>query len=224
MEFILSHIEVRVLGALLEKQITTPEYYPLSLNALVNACNQKSNREPVMQLDEDAVRSALRSLNDKGLAGPADTTDSRVTKYEHRLAEAFNFDRREAAVLCVLLLRGPQTPGEIRTRTDRMHYFDDLSAVQSALNLLLRREPPLVAQLSRQPGTKEARFAHLLSGELEIAVSSPSPASVSGEEPSSNQPSPPRDRVAELQRAVEELRAEVSELRRQFDSFRNQFQ
>lgn len=212
-----------MLGSLLEKHITTPEYYPLSLNALVNACNQKSNREPMMQLDEDAVRSALRTLADKGLAGPADTTDSRVTKYEHRLQEAFNFDRREAAVLCVLLLRGPQTPGEIRTRTDRMHHFDDLSAVQSALNLLLRREPPLVAQLTRQPGTKEARFAHLLSGELETAGSSPGRASAPAEEPSSNQPSPPSDRVAELQRAVEELRSEVSELRRQFDTFRNQF-
>ena len=224
MDFILTPAQVRVLGSLLEKHITTPEYYPLSLNALVNACNQKSNREPMMQLDEDAVRSALRTLADKGLAGPADTTDSRVTKYEHRLQEAFNFDRREAAVLCVLLLRGPQTPGEIRTRTDRMHHFDDLSAVQSALNLLLRREPPLVAQLTRQPGTKEARFAHLLSGELETPGSSPSRASASAEEPSSNQPSPPSDRVAELQRAVEELRSEVSELRRQFDTFRNQFQ
>src|SRR5579859_4632885 len=169
MDFVLSPEEARVLGSLVEKEITTPEYYPLSLNALVNACNQKSNREPVMSLDEDAVRTALRTLKEKGLAGPADTTDSRVTKYAHSLQEAFNFDRREAALLCVLLLRGPQTPGELRTRTDRMHHFDDLSAVQSALNLLMRRDPPFVVQLPRQPGAKEARFAHLLSGKPEPA-------------------------------------------------------
>lgn len=224
MEFTLTDTEARVLGSLVEKEITTSEYYPLSLNALLNACNQKSNREPVMNVDEDAVRSALRTLSQKGLAGPADTTDSRVTKYEHRLQEAFNFDRRETAVLCVLLLRGPQTPGEIRTHSDRMHHFDDLSAVQSALNLLLRREPALVAQLARQPGTKEARFAHLLSGEVETAAAFPTRASASTLELGPDRPSPPRDRVAELQRAVEELRSEVSELRRQFDSFRNQFQ
>lgn len=224
MEFILTPVEVRVLGSLIEKQITTPEYYPLSLNALVNACNQKSNREPVMQLDEDAARSALRSLNDKGFAGPADTSDSRVTKYEHRLAEAFNFDRREAAVLCVLLLRGPQTPGEIRTRTDRMHHFDDLSAVQSALNMLMRRDPPVVAQLPRQPETKEARFAHLFAGEIEAETA---PAARTGAAAPVAEPNPtsfPGDRVSELQRSVEELRAEVDELRRQFDSFRKQFQ
>src|SRR5512135_2395914 len=122
----LSDVEARVLGALIEKDITTPDYYPLSLNALVNACNQKNNREPVMNLDESAVRDALSSLQEKRLAGPASGADSRVTKYEHRLQEVFNFDRREIAVLCVLLLRGPQTPGELRTRTDRMYHFDAL--------------------------------------------------------------------------------------------------
>jgi uncharacterized protein YceH (UPF0502 family) len=219
MDSVLSPEEARVLGSLVEKEITTPEYYPLSLNALVNACNQKSNREPVMSLDEDAVRTALRTLKEKGLAGPADTTDSRVTKYAHSLQEAFNFDRREAALLCVLLLRGPQTPGELRTRTDRMHHFDDLSAVQSALNLLMRRDPALVMQLPRQPGTKEARFAHLLSGE-------PEPAHLHESTQHAETPfhSAPTDRVAELEVAVETLRAEIRQLRQELESFRRQFQ
>src|SRR3984893_11609128 len=118
---LLSEVECRILGSLAEKDITTPDYYPLSLNSLINACNQKSNREPVMNLDEDTVRLALRNLNEKGLAGHTSSADSRVTKYEHRLQEAFNFNRREIAILCVLLLRGPQTPGELRGRTERMH-------------------------------------------------------------------------------------------------------
>src|SRR4030042_4019731 len=120
----LTEVEARVLGALVEKEIPTPDYYPLSLNALVNACNQKSNRHPVMNLDEDAVRETLASLNEKGLAGAASGADSRVTKYEHRLQEAFNFTRPEIAVLCVLLLPGPQTPGELRGRTARLHHFN----------------------------------------------------------------------------------------------------
>src|SRR5690348_10708456 len=126
MEIVLSDVEARVLGALLEKEITTPDYYPLSLNALVNACNQKSNRDPMMNLDEDAVGSALRGLHDNSLARSVSAADSRVTKYEHRLQEAFNFDRREAAIFCELLLRGPQTPGELRSRAERVHHFDDL--------------------------------------------------------------------------------------------------
>src|SRR5579884_3396467 len=125
-EPLLSPVEARVLGALIEKEITTPDYYPLSLNALVNACNQKSNRDPVMELDEDIVRNALHSLQSQRLAGPASGADSRVTKYEHRLQEVYNFTRAEIAVLCVLLLRGPQTPGELRGRTERMHRFEDL--------------------------------------------------------------------------------------------------
>ena len=143
MNYSLSDVEARVLGALVEKEITTPEYYPLSLNALINACNQKSNREPVMNLDEDAVRSAIHSLNDQGLTRFASTADSRVGKYVHRLNETFNFHRHEIALLCVLLLRGPQTPGELRTRTERMYAFEDLESVQNALNLLAKRDPPL---------------------------------------------------------------------------------
>jgi len=124
LNILLNEVEVRVLGALIEKDITTPDYYPLSLNALTNACNQKSNRDPVMQLAEDDVRNALTALQERRMAGPAGGTDSRVTKYEHRLQEVFNFTRPEIAVLCVLLLRGPQTPGELRGRTERMHHFE----------------------------------------------------------------------------------------------------
>src|SRR5450755_1961615 len=126
MDIKLSDIEARVLGALVEKDITTPDYYPLSLNALVNACNQKNNRDPVMALDENAVRDALAGLQEQRLAGPTSSADGRVTKYEHRLQEVFNFTRGEIAILCVLLLRGPQTPGELRGRTERMHRFEDL--------------------------------------------------------------------------------------------------
>ena len=137
MNIILNDVETRVLGSLVEKDVTTPDYYPLSLNALVNACNQKNNRDPVMHVQEDAVQEALSTLQDKRLAGPTSSADSRVTKYEHRLQEAFNFTRGETAVLCVLLLRGPQTPGELRGRTERMHRFEDLTEVQSTLQRLM---------------------------------------------------------------------------------------
>jgi uncharacterized protein YceH (UPF0502 family) len=136
---ILNAIEARVLGSLIEKDITTPDYYPLSLNALVNACNQKNNRDPVMTLDENAVRNALTTLQEKRMAGPASGADSRVTKYEHRLQEVFNFDRREIAIICVLLLRGAQTPGELRGRADRMYHFDALEDVVSTLDHRARR-------------------------------------------------------------------------------------
>src|SRR6516164_2209568 len=172
MAIVLNDVEARVLGALVEKDITTPDYYPLSLNALVNACNQKNNREPVMSLEEEGVRQTLASLQEKRLAGPAGGADSRVTKYEHRLQEAYNFDRREIAVLCVLLLRGAQTPGELRGRTERMYHFDALEDVVSTLDRLAQRESPLVCILARQPGTKEYRYMHLFSGEpLEPTVS-----------------------------------------------------
>src|SRR5258708_6625914 len=170
---VLNEVECRVLGSLIEKEITTPEYYPLSLNALINACNQKSNREPAMSLDETAVRQALHSLDGQSLVRSVSAADSRVTKYEHRLQEAFNFYRHEIAILCVLLLRGPQTPGELRSRTERMHPFDDLGAVQSSLQYLMKREPPIVKVLPRQVGTKEARYSHLLSGDVEAFEAKP---------------------------------------------------
>src|SRR5271154_378531 len=163
----LTDIEIRTLGSLIEKDITTPDYYPLSLNALVNACNQKNNRDPVMTLDEDSVSQALSTLQEKRLAGPTSGADSRVTKYEHRNQEVFNFTRGESAILCVLFLRGAQTPGELRSRTERMHRFEDLTEVQSTLQRLMQRDPPLVKVLPRQPGTKEARYKHLLAGDVE---------------------------------------------------------
>src|SRR6202011_5051831 len=160
MNILLNNVEARVLGALVEKDITTPDYYPLSLNALVNACNQKNNRDPVMTLGEEAVHEALVTLQEKRLAGPASGADSRVTKYEHRLQEVFNFDRREIAVLCILLLRGSQTPGELRTRPARMYHFEPLEAVVPTLARLSQRDPPISAILPRQPGTKESRYMH----------------------------------------------------------------
>jgi len=220
MNFSLTDVEARVVGALIEKEITTPEYYPLSLNALVNACNQKSNREPVMALDEDAVRSAIRSLNDQGLTRFASSADSRVAKLEHRLNETFNFHRHEIAILCVLLLRGPQTPGELRTRTERMYAFEDLESVHNALNLLAKREPPLVKVLPRQPGTKESRYVHLLSpvaeGHPTSEVSDLRHAQAATHESA-------QDRMAAMQAEIEALRSQMSELQRQFAEFRRQF-
>ncbi len=212
---LLSDIEVRVLGALIEKDITTPDYYPLSLNALVNACNQKNNRDPVMTLNENAVRAALDSLQAQRLAGPASGADSRVTKYEHRMQEVFNFDRREIAILCVLLLRGAQTPGELRGRTERMYRFEELEDVNATLDRLSQREAPLVAVLPRQPGTKESRYMHLLSGNAP-------PETAPARAPAS--PAPDDDRIARLEIDVAELREEVVEMRQQLAAFRKQFE
>jgi len=211
----LDPVEARVLGALIEKDVTTPDYYPLSLNALVNACNQKNNRDPVMTLDESSVRDALQALQEKRLAGPASGADSRVTKYEHRAQEAFNFTRGETAVLCVLLLRGPQTPGELRGRGERMHRFEDLDEVQSALQKLMQREPPLAKVLPRQPGTKESRYTHLLSGDVEVDVT-PSLSVTRGNGGD--------DRVVHLEEEVAGLRRDVAELKEQFAGFRKQFE
>jgi uncharacterized protein len=214
---ILSAPECRVLGSLIEKELTTPEYYPLSLNALVNACNQKSNRDPLMNLDEETVKQALQRLNKESLAGPADNMVSRVTKYEHRLQEAYNFTRHEIAILCELLLRGPQTPGELRSRADRMHSFEDLGVVHSTLQRLMKREPPLVALLPRQPGTKEARYAQLLSGDVDGWRSEPeseaaAPAPTGG------------DRIARLEDQLAGLQREIETLQQQFAAFRKQFE
>jgi uncharacterized protein YceH (UPF0502 family) len=217
----LSEIEARVLGALVEKETTTPEYYPLSLNALVNACNQKSNRDPVMTLEEEVVRQALRSLSDQAMARSAGG-DSRVAKFEHRLNELYNFHRHEIAVLCVLLLRGPQTPGELRTRAERMYAFEDLDAVQSALHLLMRREPPLVKILPRQPGTKESRYMHLLSGDR--APKEDAATEHIGDAQGSSKNSQDGDRVSQLEAEIMELRRELNTLREQFATFQKQFQ
>jgi uncharacterized protein len=213
---LLNEIAVRVLGSLIEKDITTPDYYPMSLNALVNACNQKNNRDPVMTLDEDSVRGALDSLQAKRLAGPASGADSRVAKYEHRMQEAFNFDRRETAVLCVLFLRGAQTPGELRGRTERMYKFEALEDVSTTLERLSHREPPLVAVLPRQPGTKESRYMHLFSGEA--------PASTEQVPQIANKVLSGDDRVARLENEVAELRREFAEMKEKLAEFRRQFE
>jgi len=215
---ILNEVETRVLGSLVEKELTTPDYYPLSLNALLNACNQKSNRDPVMNLNENAVSQALRSLDKEGLAGRADGMDNRVTKFEHRLQEAFNFDRREIAILCELLLRGPQTPGELRSRADRMHPFDDLGQVQSTLQRLAQREPPLVKMLPRQPGTKESRYAHLLSGDVQIQAPEAIPETAPTHRTADG------ERIARLENELSALQNEVANLKQQFAEFRKQFE
>lgn len=222
MELTLSANEVRVLGCLVEKEITTPEYYPLSLNALMNACNQKSNRDPIMTLDEDAVRKALRSLTDQYVVRSA-SGDSRVAKFEHRLNELYNFHRHEIAVMCVLMLRGPQTPGELRTRSERMYAFEDLDAVHSALNLLVRREPPLVKVLPRQPGTKESRFMHLLSGDVVTEGVNEGTAELADAD-SGAVSTRERERIEQLEAEVSELRRELATLREQFAAFQKQFQ
>ena len=211
---ILNAIELRVLGALIEKEITTPEYYPLSLNALVNACNQKNNRDPVMDLGEGAVRQALDTLGERNLAGPSRRTDSRVVKFEHHLQEVFNFNRRETAVLCVLMLRGPQTPGELRGRTERMHHFEDLGEVQTTLQWLMKREPPLVKALPRVAGTKELRYAHLLGGEIEGWEAAPEPEA-STSHSSADRIARLEDIVSILQKEVDDLKEALAEIRKQ---------
>jgi uncharacterized protein len=219
-QIVLNEVETRVLGSLIEKDITTPDYYPLSLNALVNACNQKNNRDPVMNLDEPSVQQALGSLQQNRLAGAARGADGRVTKYEHRSQEVFNFTRGEIAVFCVLLLRGPQTTGELRGRSERMHRFEELGDVQSTLQRLMQRDPPLVKELARQPGTKESRYAQLLSA-----------ISEAGEARFNNDASaiPPSrglasDRADRLESELAELRRGLEELNQQFANFRKQFE
>src|SRR5258706_10893966 len=218
MEFTLTETEVRVVGSLIEKDITTPEYCPLSLNALVNACNQKRNRDPVMQLNEDAVRAGLEGLQEQRMAGPARGADSRVTKYEQRLQEVFNFTRPEIAVLCVLLLRGPQTPGELRGRAERLHRFEALEDVQAALQKLMQREPRLARVLPRQPGTKESRYAHLLAGDV-VEEEAPVQAGAALERNPAN-----TERIARLEDEVADLRREVAEVKDQLERFRKQFE
>ena len=220
-DILLNQLEARVLGALVEKDITTPDYYPLSLNALVNACNQKNNRDPVMNLDENAVRDALAGLQEMRLAGPAGGADSRVTKYEHRLQEVFNFTRGETALLCVLLLRGAQTPGELRGRTERLHRFESLDDVHSSLQKLMDRQPSLARVLPRQPGTKEARYMHLLSGDAGIPESAPDNDSLPMAR--SHRDATDESRVARLEQEIADLRSEIASLRQELASFRARF-
>ena len=220
MTTVLTAVEARVLGALIEKQTTTPEYYPLSLNALINACNQKSNRDPIMHVDEPAAREALTELQDKGMAGLGKTSDSRVAKYEHRLQEVFNFNRQETAILCELLLRGPQTPGELRSRAERMQHFDDLSVVHNTLQKLMQREPSLIKVVPRQPGRKEARYAQLLTGEPDVNGAEPEERHF----PAQANESGDANRLTDLENTVVELRKELVDLQSQMAQFRKQFE
>ena len=213
----LNDIEVRVLGSLVEKQVTTPEYYPLTLNALTLACNQKNNRTPVTAYDESAVANALETLREKNLAYVFYGSTSRVPKYKHVLTEVMHLSPAELAVMCVLMLRGPQTPGELATRAYRLHEFAGLEEVDATLNLLISREPDvLVMRLPRQPGQKEVRYAHLLSGKVSIeTVLSEAAPSRKGRD---------SDKVAALETEVETLKAEVGMLKKQFESFKKQFE
>ncbi len=212
----LSPVEVRVLGALIEKESTTPEYYPLSLNALANACNQKSNREPVVSYDEDTVLAAIEALKARRFAAEIiPSSGSRVHKFAQRISERLNLGRRELAVLCALLLRGPQTLGELRDRTERLHSFGDLDEVASVLERLAGWDPPLAVKLARQPGTKEPRYAQLLGGTPDVQ---PAPA----EAPVAAQPHD--DRLVPLEAEIAELRKEIEQLKQQFSDFRRQFE
>jgi uncharacterized protein YceH (UPF0502 family) len=225
MQLALTTIEARVLGALIEKEVTTPEYYPLSLNALTNACNQKSNRDPVMHLEESEIRKALNHLEYQSLVRSVSSTDSRVTKFAHRLQDAFNFYRPEIAVICELLLRGPQTPGELRTRASRMHAFEDLESVHSALNRLEKREPPLVTVLPRQPGTKEARYAHLLGDAPPVATAAqPHGATAYEVNATTARHHSSNERIEALVAEVADLRNQIADLQSQFAAFRKQFE
>jgi uncharacterized protein YceH (UPF0502 family) len=213
----LNETEVRVLGSLVEKQVTTPEYYPLTLNALMLACNQKNNRSPITSYDETTVAQALETLREKNFAYVFYGSTSRVPKYKHVLPEVLHLTQAELALMCVLLLRGPQTTGELATRAFRLHEFSGLEEVESTLNGLISREPdPLVKRLQRQQGQKEARFAHLLAGEVIL-------------DPEHEAVAPARrgrdsDKVAALEADVETLKAEVGMLKTQFESFKKQFE
>lgn len=214
MALTLDSVDVRVFGALIEKALSTPDYYPLSLNALTNACNQSSNREPVMQLTEDEVIAATDRLRRVSLVRALQKSDSRVMKYYHLADETLNLDTREQAVLCVMLLRGPQTLGELATRTARLAAFDDGATVEGTLHALGSRAEPLATRMERQPGQKEARYAHLLSGNVVPQAHEAVTAPIQ----------PAADRLGALEATIDEIRRELADMRRQLNEFRKQFE
>ena len=218
MPTILSEVELRVLGSLIEKQMATPEYYPLTLNALTLACNQKNNRNPVTAFDEAAVAQALETLREKNLTYVFYGSNSRVPKYKHVMPEIFRLDQAELAVMCVLMLRGAQTVGELRDRTTRLHNFTGNDEIDATLNSLMVKDPePLVARLSRQPGQKEARFAHLLAGEVVIDLPAETKRVATGR-------TTENERALKIEQEVKTLRAEVARLQQQFEDFKKQFE
>lgn len=215
----LNEMEARIVGALVEKQLTTPEYYPLTLNALVNACNQKSNREPVVSYDEQMVTNSLEDLRDRNLVYVFYGSTSRVPKYKHMLPSVYELEPSETAVIDVMLLRGPQTLGELRTRTERLYNFGGLGEIQETLDGLIRRDEPLVIKLPVQPGQKEARFAHLLSGEIDIEA-----LAAAAQTARSTRGGADNERVEKLEEEVATLKAEFETLRETFEEFRKQFE
>lgn len=213
MDIILDDTEVRILGCLIEKELTTPEYYPLSLNSLTNACNQKSNRNPIVSFDEADVEQGLEGLQAKGLARKTLTPGSRVTKHRHALLDKFDLSRQEIAILCELMLRGPQTMGELRTRAERMSPFESLEEVEKNLQALMDYDPALVIKLPREPGRKECRHTHLLSGK---------PSNDLSAEPAAPQATV-QERISRLEEEASRLRGELEELKQTFAEFKSQF-
>jgi uncharacterized protein YceH (UPF0502 family) len=224
MDIVLTPLELRVMGCLMEKEMATPDYYPMTLNALVAACNQKSNRDPVMKVDDKTLAKTLDDLRyDKKLVLHIDSAGSRVLKYQHNIQSRFEFDRPEQALLCELFLRGPQTPGELRSRTRRLHPFESLGEVDRMLQELADREGgPFVVRLPREPGRKEQRWAHCFGGEVEAAPREPSPAP----EPEQATPKPPaeNEQIAKLEQEVAALRRELDQLKQAFETFKQQFE
>ena len=210
---ILDPVEVRVLGCLIEKENTTPEYYPLTVNALVNACNQKSNREPVVSYVEHTVQETLDSLRHKALITVLTGGGNRVPKYGHRLQERLNLGRREVALLCELMLRGPQTVGELKDRAGRMHRFSDTEEVEACLTGMGERDQPLATRLPKYPGTKEHRYAHLLSGADAIPETPQETVRSAGG----------LDRIGALESEIADLRGRVSALEEELRQFKSQF-
>ena len=218
MPTILTDIEIRVLGALVEKQVTTPEYYPLTLNSLTLACNQKNNRHPVTSYNEDQVAQALETLREKNLTYVFYGSTSRVPKYKHVMPEIMHLNHAEVAVMCVLMLRGAQTPGELRGNGSRLHEFSGLEEVEETLNSLINRDEPLVVRLPRQAGQKEVRFVHLLSGDIDVEAYAESERTAPAPRRSNN------EQFEKLEQKVEALSTEVETLKQQFDEFRKQFE
>ncbi|MGA1869717.1 MAG: YceH family protein [bacterium] len=214
MEMILNEIEARILGSLIEKEMTTPDYYPLTLNALTNACNQKSNRDPVMSLEKNIIIRTLDEMRIKKLVVQKEAMDSRVPKYAQTLDTLFGFSQKEVALICALLLRGPQTVGEIHIHTSRMNKFNDLSDVEATLKELAEREGgPFIIKLPRQSGQRESRYAHLFCGEVDFEkIASAQINTENG------------DRLAKLETALDSLRSEFDELRQRFFEFIKQFE
>jgi uncharacterized protein YceH (UPF0502 family) len=218
MDITLTDTEVRVLGCLIEKETTTPDYYPMTLNALTNACNQKSNRNPVVSFEETTVVRGLEELQIKGLAEKIYKADSRVPKYQHLFRKKYGFSPQEVAVLCVLMLRGPQTVGEIRGRSERMYKFQGVQEVEEILNSLIEKQPPLILKLPRQIGRKEGRYMHLLSGEFTIQDTDHPVEAATLQVHAEN------ERIIKLEDEVAALRGDLDALKRAFDDLKSQFE